>query len=112
LDDLQHFDSLRLTLDHGRHRATRDDGRVAEFRGQRRPWNLFCALAQGFDNYLSKDRLAELVWADREGESVAESTIYTTINHLRHLLESLDLAIEHVRGLGYRLVDKRKSQAA
>ncbi len=89
--------SLHIDLDR---RAVRVEGRPIQLRAKE--FDLLSALAQNAGLVLSRERLLEMVWGyDFYGET---RTVDVHINHLREKLAPSSVAIETVRGIGYKLV--------
>jgi DNA-binding response OmpR family regulator len=68
-------------------------------------FDLLTALAQNFGIVLTREQLLEIVWdTDYYGET---RTVDIHINHLRDKLENSNVAIETLRGVGYKLTLKQ-----
>jgi DNA-binding response OmpR family regulator len=93
---------LNLVLDHGRHRVTRGALPPVDLGGNCRLWQVLTELCKRYDSYCSASDLRTEVW---EGYLIEEGTLWGAISALRRRLRSLDLTIEYVKGLGYRLKD-------
>ncbi len=87
-----------LALDRMRREASLD-GR--ELRLRTKEFDLLFALAQNLDVVLSREQLLSLVWGYTfSGET---RTVDVHVNHVRQHLAGSDLAIETLRGVGYKL---------
>ena len=81
--------------------------REAHLAGQRlklrtKEFDLLFALAQNLNTVMSREQLLSLVWGYTfSGET---RTVDVHINHVRQKLAGSDLAIETLRGVGYKLV--------
>ena len=80
--------------------------REAELGGERlklrtKEFDLLFALAQNLNTVMSREQLLSLVWGYTfSGET---RTVDVHINHVRQKLQNSDLAIETLRGVGYKL---------
>jgi DNA-binding response OmpR family regulator len=67
-------------------------------------FDLLTAFAQNFGIVLTREQLLEIVWdTDYYGET---RTVDIHINHLRDKLENCNIAIETLRGVGYKMILK------
>jgi DNA-binding response OmpR family regulator len=65
-------------------------------------FDLLTALTQNFGIVLTREQLLEIVWdTDYYGET---RTVDIHINHLRDKLENSNIAIETLRGVGYKMI--------
>lgn len=72
-------------------------------------FDLLAALVQNFGIVLTRERLLELIWdTDFYGET---RTVDIHITHVRDKIEGANVAIETVRGVGYKLVNKPAEQS-
>jgi two-component system alkaline phosphatase synthesis response regulator PhoP len=70
-------------------------------------FDLLATLAQNLGVVLTRERLLEIVWdTDYYGET---RTVDIHINHLRDKLAGSNVAIETVRGIGYKLILQSQS---
>ena len=89
----------RLRVDLERREAT-SDGRSLTLRTKE--FDLLVAMLQNKGIVLDRERLLEMVWGyDFYGES---RTVDVHVKHVRDKLEGSGVAIETVRGIGYKLV--------
>ena len=73
-----------------------------------REFDLLAALVQNFGIVLTRERLLELIWdTDFYGET---RTVDIHIAHVRDKIEGASVAIETVRGVGYKLINKPAEQ--
>jgi two-component system alkaline phosphatase synthesis response regulator PhoP len=64
-------------------------------------FDLLNVLAQNFGIVMTRERLLEIIWdTDYYGET---RTVDIHVNHVRDKIEGADVAIETVRGVGYKL---------
>jgi len=95
------IDVGNLRIDLARREAT-IDGQPLRLRTKE--FDLMTTLAQNLGVVLTRDRLLEIVWeTDYYGET---RTVDIHINHLRDKLRVSNVAIETVRGIGYKMVLK------
>ena len=89
--------------------------REAHLAGQRlklrtKEFDLLFALAQNLNTVMSREQLLSLVWGYTfSGET---RTVDVHINHVRQKLAGSDLAIETLRGVGYKLVVAESGEIA
>ncbi len=70
-------------------------------------FDLLMVLAQNFGVVMTRERLLEIVWeTDYYGET---RTVDIHVNHVRDKIAGADVAIETVRGVGYKLTNKAGS---
>ena len=95
-----------LRIDIPRHEVYIDDNPV---KLRTKEFDLLAALAQNFGIVLTRDRLLEMIWeTDYYGET---RTVDIHVNHVRDKLAGAEVAIETVRGVGYKLVLKSEADA-
>lgn len=95
-----------LELDRPR-RSARLDGR--ELRLRTKEFELLFALAQNLDLVMSREQLLSLVWGYTfSGET---RTVDVHVNHVRQHLAGSRLAIETLRGVGYKLTVAEREAA-
>jgi len=88
-----------LLIDPARREVTIDSQPV---KLRTKEFDLLTALAQNFGIVLTREQLLEIVWdTDYYGET---RTVDIHINHLRDKLESSNVVIETVRGVGYKVI--------
>lgn len=89
--------------------------REAELGGERlklrtKEFDLLFALAQNLNTVMSREQLLSLVWGYTfSGET---RTVDVHINHVRQKLAGSDLAIETLRGVGYKLIVAEDAELA
>jgi two-component system alkaline phosphatase synthesis response regulator PhoP len=66
-------------------------------------WKILMLLTRRVEVVFSRDQILESVWGDT---FISDRTVDSHIAHLRTKLERTDLAIESVRNLGYRAIDR------
>ena len=80
----------------------------SEIKLRTKEFDLLAALVQNFGIVLTRERLLELIWdTDFYGET---RTVDIHITHVRDKIEGASVAIETVRGVGYKLVNKPAGQ--
>jgi DNA-binding response OmpR family regulator len=90
-----------LRIDQARREVTVDR---QPLRLRTKEFDLLATLAQNLGVVLTRDRLLEIVWeTDYYGET---RTVDIHINHLRDKLGGANVAIETVRGIGYKMILK------
>ena len=91
-----------VVLDAGR-RTVSVNGRRTALRAKE--FDLLRALLQHAGLPLSRERLLALAWG--YAVPVKTRTVDVHVNHLRRKLAGSNVAIETLRGVGYRLVERR-----
>jgi len=96
-----------LIIDPSR-REVNVDGRLLKMRTKE--FDLLLTLAQNFRIVLTREQLLELVWGtDFYGET---RTVDIHINHIRDKIARANVAIDTVRGVGYKLVLKKAAESS
>jgi DNA-binding response OmpR family regulator len=102
----QAIETGNLRLDMSRREVTIEGTPVSL---RTKEFDLLAALMQNVEIVLTRDQLLETVWGSAYyGET---RTVDIHVNHLRDKLSGANISIETVRGVGYRIVAKKGTEA-
>jgi two-component system, OmpR family, alkaline phosphatase synthesis response regulator PhoP len=102
----QAIETGNLRLDLSRREVTIEGSPVSL---RTKEFDLLAVLMQNVEIVLTRDQLLETVWGSAYyGET---RTVDIHVNHLRDKLSGANVSIETVRGVGYRIVAKKDTEA-
>jgi hypothetical protein len=82
---------------------------LADFAGKEYPWIIFQRLCRSYPGSIPTNALVNAVWNRGEGSKEA---MFAHMTAVRNIIKPLNLAVENIRKVGYRLVDLAAGPAA